>query len=218
MDSFFMDKISDKMTAQEMMDVNAQAEVEERKRLEDQVNEYRRCLDRLESLLNQNLKPDTSNVEHIVREGMDKISKNNSILERQIAQVVELVEERMSRSADPALNRAADGEGGAEGDAEGAVEADDAATGAYAQGGKIAGDLDERLREVSDGVHKECVKVYRNVQASVIDENTKQTETLATDIASGKKAVGKVYVVAVMALLFSLASLVLQILSVLHIL
>lgn len=42
--------------------------------------------------------------------------------------------------------------------------------------------LDEKLDGSDENVHKECVKVYRNVQAAVVEENEKQTEAIAGKI------------------------------------
>ena len=37
--------------------------------------------------------------------------------------------------------------------------------------------VDEKLSTTEENVHKECVKVYRNVQAVVVEENEKQTRS-----------------------------------------
>ena len=67
-------------------------------------------------------------------------------------------------------------------------------------------------------MHKECVKVYRNVQAAVVEENEKQTEEIAEKVKSG--LVGRlngVLGVSIAALLVAAADIVLHVLSMLHI-
>ena len=39
-------------------------------------------------------------------------------------------------------------------------------------------ELEERFKQSNDFVHKENVKVYRNVQAAMVEELNKQTETI----------------------------------------
>ena len=48
--------------------------------------------------------------------------------------------------------------------------------------------LTEMKKQLEDSFHKECVKVYRNVQASMMDEMDKQTEAIvAKQQENGKK-------------------------------
>lgn len=44
--------------------------------------------------------------------------------------------------------------------------------------GRLEKDLNGKLSQVSQDTHKDCVRVYRNVQASLIEELDKRTETL----------------------------------------
>lgn len=85
---------------------------------------------------------------------------------------------------------------------------------------KPAEGLEEKFAIADENVHKECVKVYRNVQAVVLEESGKQGETLAG--MSGrlnvvKSRLGIVLGISVAALVFSLAGAVLQILNLLGI-
>lgn len=89
-----------------------------------------------------------------------------------------------------------------------------------AQAEAIESSLGGKNTDVSDSVHKECVKVYRNVQAVVVEEGEKQ-KTITTGMAEDVKAVngkmGAILGVSVAALIFSLASAALQILNVLNV-
>ena len=69
-----------------------------------------------------------------------------------------------------------------------------------------------------ENVHKECVKVYRNVQAVVVEENEKQTEAIAAKVKEnlGGKLNG-VLGVSIAAVVLTVADIVLHVLSILHI-
>ena len=79
---------------------------------------------------------------------------------------------------------------------------------------RLAG-MHEGLRE---GFHKECVKVYRNVQQALKDENEKQTTLLDEKFAKLSGKTGKTMIFAMLGFVMGLAGLVLQILNLLHIL
>lgn len=76
---------------------------------------------------------------------------------------------------------------------------------------------EEQFEQLSDHVHKENVKVYRNVQAAVVEENGKQNDVTAKSISSVGGKLGAVLGVSIIALLASVAGLVFQILVYLHI-
>lgn len=89
-----------------------------------------------------------------------------------------------------------------------------------AQAEAIGASLGDKNTDVSDSVHKECVKVYRNVQAVVVEEGEKQksiTTGIAEDVKAGNGKMGAILGVSVAALIFSLASAALQILNVLNV-
>ena len=73
------------------------------------------------------------------------------------------------------------------------------------------------LDQLSEHVHKENVKVYRNVQAVVVDETTKATDTLGKTVKSLSGKLTAVLTISIVALLASVAGLVFQILVYLHI-
>ena len=86
--------------------------------------------------------------------------------------------------------------------------------GFYDEGGSV----DEKLSTTEENVHKECVKVYRNVQAVVVEENEKQTEAIAAKVKEnlGGKLNG-VLGVSIAAVVLTVADIVLHVLSILHI-
>lgn len=80
--------------------------------------------------------------------------------------------------------------------------------------------LAEKFENSNENVHKECVKVYRNVQAVVVEESGKQTEGVDKLGAELKKFKGKVNAllgVSIAALILGAGSIALQVLSMLNI-
>lgn len=82
---------------------------------------------------------------------------------------------------------------------------------------EIKSGVSEQLSGSNDFVHRECVKVYRNVQAVIGEENSKQTENLDYSFKPMKDNLKKVFTVSVVALVASIVGVLLQILSMLHI-
>lgn len=89
-----------------------------------------------------------------------------------------------------------------------------------AGGGELEQKLDEINAQLTDHVHKENVKVYRNVQAALIDENKKLAEALAMPQADIKAQLDKVdkkvtglKALAVITLIASLANIALWVLD-----
>lgn len=76
----------------------------------------------------------------------------------------------------------------------------------------------EQFNQLADHVHKENVKVYRNVQAVVVEENDKQNENNGKGFGFLSGRVNMLLVVSLVSLLASCAGLVFQILVYLHIL
>lgn len=77
--------------------------------------------------------------------------------------------------------------------------------------------MQERLENTNDCIHRECVKVYRNVQAVVLEESGKQAESLSGSSKATKTMLKKIMGLSAAAFVFSLISAAIQILSMLHI-
>ncbi len=75
----------------------------------------------------------------------------------------------------------------------------------------------ERFDQLTEHVHREDVRVYRNVQAVVVDEMAKQNEAAGKNTSSLSGKLGAVLGISVIALLVSAAGLAFQILVYLHI-
>lgn len=83
--------------------------------------------------------------------------------------------------------------------------------------GEIQTNLESQLEGSNDFIHKECVKVYRNVQAVVGEENNKQTDNLEYLIKPITGKMKNVFNISMAALVFSLIGVVLQVLNILGI-
>ena len=69
--------------------------------------------------------------------------------------------------------------------------------------------LSEKFLASSETMHKECVKVYRNIQAVIVEENGKQTENIAENINKITFKVNITLAVSAAALVTGVASLAL---------
>lgn len=83
-----------------------------------------------------------------------------------------------------------------------------------AQLSEMKADLQNHLSGANDFVHRECVKVYRNVQAAMGEENNKQNENLEYTLRPMSARVSFIKKVSIAALVISSASLILQIMGI----
>lgn len=168
----FMDKLAQKLTAQEMIKANAAADAEEMDKLRNQLKEYNDCLMKMQKL---------------IADGEEKLKG------------AQVNGDELNRLVEESINKIQ------------AVQADTEKLDELKQA------IVEKLNESNESVHKECVKVYRNVQAATVEENNKQTESLKEELAIGVKSLkGKlnaVIGVSIVALIASIASVVFQVLT-----
>ncbi len=256
----FMDKLAQKLTAQDIIKANTAADVEELNRLKNQIAEYNECLVKLQKLIDDGaarlsgMRAEESGTARALEESADKAEALRQSVEglgRQIAQQQERLEgtekavagkvdalagdtgeklEALSETTECRLEALRDRTEALAGILEEKLEAQAAATEALnaSVGEKIdqlCGQLEAQASggltdTVEENVHKECVKVYRNVQAVMVEESGRQGEALAqakADVAGVRGKLGAVLGVSVAAMVISLAGLVLQILDGLNI-
>ena len=80
--------------------------------------------------------------------------------------------------------------------------------------------LTEKFATLEENVHKECVKVYRNVQAVVVEENSKQSDAVTETLSAVGKMKGKtgaILNISIVALLASLGGILLQLMQIMGI-
>ena len=279
-----MDKLAQKLNAQEIIRANTEADTEELNRLKGQIGEYHECLAKLQRMIEQATeklqlsKTDAAGMEQLqalLQEQSTRLAafeeQQRKAQEEQDARLAAFGEQQRKAQEEQGARLAALGEQqnkaqeeqgarlAAFGEQQRKVqEEQDARLAAFGEqqrealrgqlaslkeqldamaaqdqgiGGQLAqleekleagsdGTLEERLSQTEENVHKECVKVYRNVQAVVVEESGKLKEQLDTATADRKAAgskLGLIFGISVASLIFSLAGLLIQILSILDV-
>lgn len=270
----FMDKLAQKLTAQEIIKANTVAETEELNRLRNQIDEYDKCLVRLQQLLEEGAgrlqgaseSERSEEFDRFVEENMEKL---NSCLQTNAAQSEQLqillterlesVDNHLTERFEEADRKLGERLGNVNRIMGERLESVDKALDERLEDMDTALDrrlenmnvsmeqrfagldrtleeklsrldskhdedetesLQDKLLPITETVHKECVKVYRNVQAVILEESGKQAESLG-NVNTGVQRVGKkltkVFGISLAALLVSLVSAAIQIMNMLNI-
>ena len=151
----FMDKLAQKLTAQEMIRANSAAEAEELRKAQSKVQEYENCLNSMVQMTAANAEA-LDKLEKVLSLGMDKF------------QQVELNNDEVKQA------------------------------------------LKEQNEQYTDFVHKENVKVYRNVQAALTEELEKQNAVLIEEMKRKTGRLNGVIAISIIALVLSAASVAFQ--------
>lgn len=175
-----MDKLAQKFSAQEMIKANSQAEAEEMKRLQLQVSEYEKILQEMRKLNYRNTEL-TEKLDLMIGDNADKIQGMKEDEQRLIAALRDLTDEQ-TRNREAELERKAEERIEQERAEESQKQTDLAA---------ITDLLENKFQKSDDFVHKENVKVYRNVQAVVVDELKRCVESAQSERAALKNELGK---------------------------
>ena len=206
----FIDRLAQKFTAGEVIRANAAAEERELRRLREQVAEYERCLQEMRKVqmtntqtarnLHDLMVESTEGIRKLTQEGAAKIADIQLETEAQKAEAKKSVEtaaytmEKMEEKVVKMQETVAELTESLE---------------------KNQKEIADWFKQADDFLHKENVKVYRNVQAVVVDEVAAKAENI---IKSQEEAVKKsrkpVLVFAVLGFLAAAASLTIQILDI----
>lgn len=201
----FMDKLAQKLTAQEMIKANMEADTEQLNKLKGQVKEYSECLEQVQKLTEAGIAKINEIETSVQSAGAQRNAEIISALERLEKKLAEEQGESGKNYAEDLAawkkeyaedlsqlkNLYAEGLTGLRN-----LYADelsglknmfaDELAGLKLQQTDASQELEKLLAEKLDAsgehVHKECVKVYRNVQAAVIEENNKQTDNLTESL------------------------------------
>ena len=214
----FMDKLAQKATAQEIIKANTTADLEELRKLRGQSAEYAECLANLKKLTDEgfqkleHMREDGDETHSLVAENIKEVSS----LRQDMGEFRLLLGELQGQVAAVGKNLA-DMSGQTEAGIRALEEKIDVLCGQLEALG--SGQVIERLDTVEENVHKECVKVYRNVQAVMVEESGKQAvdiDRTKMHVKSMKKKVTALLVIAIFGLLSGLAGVVLQILNMMN--
>lgn len=194
----FMDKLAQKFSAQEMINANSQAEAEEMKRLQMQVSEYEKILQEMRKLSYKNTEL-SERLELVIGENAGKIQRMKEDEEKLIAVLKDLTEEQ-TKNRDSELEKKEEERLEKERADEAKKQSDISV---------ITNLLENKFQRSDDFVHKENVKVYRNVQAVVVDELKRYTENAQEEKNAINAKLGKVMKFSVISMLASIISAVL---------
>lgn len=206
----FIDRLAQKFTAGEVIRANAAAEERELRRLREQVAEYERCLQEMRKVqmtntqtarnLHDLMVESTEGIRKLTQEGAAKIADIQLETEAQKAEAKKSVEtaaytmEKMEEKVVKMQETVAELTESLE---------------------KNQKEIAEWFKQADDFLHKENVKVYRNVQAVVVDEVAVKAENIMKSQEEAvKKSRKPVLVFAVLGFLAAAASLTIQILDI----
>jgi len=191
----FMDKLAQRFNAQEIIKANSQAEMQELNRLKTQMKAYDDCLQEMRKLnlknveIAQQVDALTGQMSELTGQAIHAIQRNaekdNTKIEASLQEIMNLRKEINAALAELKTT--------------------------IQEKAQTDTDSEEKLLEsnkkTEEYVHKECVKVYRNVQAVLGDELANQTKQLEEKIVSSHKGKAAIYVLLVLTLLASLGNL-----------
>ncbi len=202
----FMDKLAQKVNAQEMIKANSQAEAAEMKRLQMQVAEYEKILQEMRKLNYKNAEL-SDKMEAMIGDNAGKIEGMKEDEHRLVTALRDLTDEQ-TRNREAELGKK---------ESE-THERELAETEKYKnQIRDIAELLEKKFANSDDFVHKENVKVYRNVQAVVVDETKRQAEEAQTQYQKLDKKVKRVMIFSILSMAASIISILLMIINMLNI-
>ena len=210
----FMDKLAQKLTSSEIIKANSAADAAELERLQKQLDQYDACLQEMRKLSLRNVE-NTDKIGELLDESVQKIQsfqagdKDFARLEEQMQMQLQeqgtmltALEERIKTN----FRRSEEELASLKEEMRTAME------GMKPSAEEIVPSMEEMLEKSNDFVHKENVKVYRNVQAVVVEETKKQTEALEPVLKKSTGKVKAVFVFAVLAFIAAAADLVLNLL------
>lgn len=201
-----MDKLAQKVNAQEMIKANSQAEAAEMKRLQMQVAEYEKILQEMRKLNYKNAEL-SDKMEAMIGDNAGKIEGMKEDEHRLVTALRDLTDEQ-TRNREAELGKK---------ESE-TLERELAETEKYKnQIRDIAELLEKKFANSDDFVHKENVKVYRNVQAVVVDETKRQAEEAQTQYQKLDKKVNRVMIFSILSMAASVISILLMIINMLNI-
>lgn len=232
----FMDKLASRLNAQEMIRANAAAEAKENERLHKEVEVYKQCLEKMREISQQNVTMG-DDVSELVRASMDKIAQiqaesgksedvlvamqdNFNAVMSSVKSSSDAVMSSVKSSSDvvvAAVKANSDSVMNAiSGSSDKIMEMLGAGNDEFKAAliSELVAEMKKELKVQEENVHKECVKVYRNVQAVVTDENDKQTKLIIDNQSKMKKKATAALVCGILAMSFAAAGLVVSLLDI----
>ena len=191
-----MDKIAQKLSAQEVIRANAAADAAQMEKLEAQVAEYDACMKEMRKLNLKNVENEQK-LKELLEESSVQIQK----LTDECILKIRSTESEIQNATQSAMQSAMHSAWEKEEEVQGLLE--ELKTSFSDSMAKI----EDLFKESDDFVHKENVKVYRNVQAVMVEELKKQTEEI---ISNGRDLAGrnkKMFIINIVTLVLAAANL-----------
>lgn len=199
----FMDKIAQKLSSQEIIKANAQAEAVQMKQLQQQFAVYDECIKEMRTLNNKNTEL-ADRIKVLIEEYHAKMQEAQESTEQEENAVQEAIAvQEMIAQQEQARQQLIEEIRQAMEEVRQTIEENS---------GKVDG-LSEKTEEF---VHKENVKVYRNVQAVVTEEIKNQSDELLKHSAKIDKRLAGVKPMVLIALVLSAANAVMLVLQILR--
>ena len=203
----FIDRLAQKFIAGEVIRANSAAEEREMKKLREQVAEYERCLQEMRKIQLTNTQS-AQNLHDMMVENAAGIRKLTQESLGKLANV-QLEADAQNADAKKAVDAAATAMAKME---EQVLKMQETAASLSEDLNKNQAEMKECFEKADDFLHKENVKVYRNVQAVVVDEvGNKAQEIIKASEEAASKASKPVLVFAVLGFIVAAAGLVFQI-------
>lgn len=210
----FMDKLAQKLNAQEMIKANSAAEAAQINKLQSRIAEYDAALQELRKMGLKNAEA-ADKLNQFVSESMEQVEK---LTEESIGKIQAIQSEN---SKNEEMNKKLTELSGKEDKISSAVaeltSKNEEAGRALAELTEILSrnkeELEEMFKKTEEYVHTEDVKVYRNVQAVVVEENAKQTETITKQQQSAGTKTTAILAISIVGLIGIAANIVLMIMQ-----
>lgn len=203
----FIDRLAQKFIAGEVIKANSAAEERELKKLREQVVEYEKCLQEMRKIQLVNTQS-AQNLHDLMVESTDSLRELTKESLKKISDV-QLETDAQKSDAKKAVDTAAETISKME---ESVVKMQETVAVLSETLEKNQKEMKERFDQADDYLHKENVKVYRNVQAVIVEEVGNKTESIikAQEEAVGK-AVKPIMVVTILTFLTALVGVAIQI-------
>lgn len=216
----FIDKLAQKFSAQEIIKANSEAETAEYEKVKMQVVEYEKILQEIRKLNCKNAEL-TEKINTTIGSNADKIHELEAEEQKIIDSLKELVEEQKKsleqEKAEREQERARMEEELHLLEEERLRREEEVKKQAESDMNALTEYLDEKFQQSDDFVHKENVKVYRNVQAVVVDELKMHADGLHEGNGQIMSHINRVFTVSIISMVASLASMILWALTTFHI-
>lgn len=226
----FMDKLAQRFNAQEMIKANAQAEAKEMDKLRGQIKAYDECLEEMRRLNLKNIEAAeqvralADQVNNLTKQAISEIGEKKEKEDEHTGQM-EAVREEIKAVREETKKAQQEAEGAREEiksvqeEIQNVQEEMSAALedikASLMKSGELSAESQQKLAAANEGLeefmHKESVKVYRNVQAVLIEELKNQTELLDgklnDKIGESRKGNRTLFIFMIFILLISLGNL-----------